>query len=106
MSRAALMVMVLMRRWLRYYGRAGSVRRQRLQKKPVAEKLAKGPNYEQPLMDAPDELLRWNVEMHEIARTLKGELDSKIRVLNALVLQSRREADRLERLIEQARPKT
>lgn len=57
----------------------------------------------QPLMDAPPEAARWQVEMHEVARELKAELDSKSAVLQTLVAMLREETDRLERVIERAR---
>jgi DNA-directed RNA polymerase specialized sigma24 family protein len=46
--------------------------------------------------DAPVDFLRWQVEMHETARTLKGELDSKLAALQALVIMARQESERLE----------
>jgi hypothetical protein len=56
----------------------------------------------QPLKDAPPELLRWQVEMHETARDLKAELDSKISVAQTLVGMAREECERLEAAIERA----
>jgi DNA-binding NarL/FixJ family response regulator len=50
--------------------------------------------------DSPPELLRWQVEMHETARELKGELDSKLAALQALVLMARQESQRLEAAIK------
>jgi hypothetical protein len=58
----------------------------------------------QPLVDAPPEITRWQVEMHDLARDLKGELDTKIAVLEHLVIEARAEADRLEALVERAAP--
>jgi hypothetical protein len=56
-----------------------------------------------PLVDAPAEFTRWQVEMHETARDLKAELDSKIGVLQALVAMARKETQRLESLMHEAR---
>lgn len=46
---------------------------------------------------------RAQVELHELARELRGQLDSKIIVLNELVAQSQRQIERLETLLEEAR---
>jgi hypothetical protein len=46
--------------------------------------------------EAPVDYLRWQVEMHETARELKGELDSKLAALQALVIMARQESERLE----------
>jgi hypothetical protein len=53
--------------------------------------------------DDPDELLRFRVELHEVSRDLKGELDSKIAVLNRLIIMARNESARLEGIVAQAR---
>jgi len=37
------------------------------------------------LRDAPQDVLRWQVEMHETARELQGQLESKIALLAATV---------------------
>src|SRR5436189_1601645 len=52
--------------------------------------------------EAPIEVLRWQVEMHDTARELKGELDSKLSALQALVLMARQESQRLEAAIKKA----
>jgi DNA-binding NarL/FixJ family response regulator len=52
--------------------------------------------------EPPIEVLRWQVEMHETARELKGELDSKLAALQALVLMARQESQRLETAIKTA----
>ena len=44
----------------------------------------------------PDDVARWEVHMHEVARELSGELDSKMGVLQELILQANRAAGRLE----------
>lgn len=54
------------------------------------------------LADAPAEVLRWQVEMHETARDLKAEIDSKLSALQALVVLARQEAERLEAAIRRA----
>jgi len=52
-------------------------------------------------VDKPVDVLRWEVEMHETARALSAQLDSKMSALQALVQSAQQEADRLERLREQ-----
>ncbi len=68
--------------------------------------LERGPRRDQPLYDAPPELLRWQVEMHELTRELKAELDSKIRVWNQLVQEAREERRRLEETLKSAKMET
>jgi hypothetical protein len=54
------------------------------------------------LADAPDDVLRWQVEMHETARDLKAEIDTKLAALQALVILARQESERLERALLRA----
>lgn len=53
-------------------------------------------------LDMPREAQRWEVEMHETARELRGQLDSKISVLQHLIRDAAAEAARLEAAIERA----
>ncbi len=85
-----MMTVILMRRWNRYYRKRNSARRDPRRDVIAASKA------QQPLMDAPPEILRWQVEMHETARELKGELDTKIAILQRLTAEARHQADRLE----------
>jgi hypothetical protein len=55
----------------------------------------------QPL-GGPDELLQWDVRMHETARQLAAELDSKASVLRALAIEADRAAARLEAALSAA----
>jgi hypothetical protein len=50
----------------------------------------------------PKELLRWEVEMHETARDLKAEIDTKLAALQALTISAREESERLEAAIAKA----
>ncbi|HUT11336.1 MAG TPA: hypothetical protein VMY42_12625 [Thermoguttaceae bacterium] len=54
-------------------------------------------------LDAPAEVLGWEVEMHETARALAGELDSKMGALQALIAQADRAAARLEAALDPSR---
>ena len=47
-------------------------------------------------LDSPDEVCRWEVQMHEIARDLSAQLDSKMGALQALIADADRAAARLE----------
>ncbi len=51
---------------------------------------------------APDAVVRWEVQMHELARDLKGELDSKMVALSHLIRDADRAAQRLEDALEAA----
>ena len=51
------------------------------------------------LSETPDDVMKWQVEMHELARTLKAELDTKMRLVQLLIGQARVESDRLEQLL-------
>ncbi|MGV3605954.1 MAG: hypothetical protein ACO1RA_06070 [Planctomycetaceae bacterium] len=56
-----------------------------------------------PIDDKPVEMLRWQVEMHETARDLKAEIDSKLVMLQALVSLAQEERARLEEVVARAR---
>ncbi len=47
-------------------------------------------------LDAPAEVLRWEVQMHETARELSAQLDSKMGALQAMIAEADRAASRLE----------
>jgi hypothetical protein len=53
-------------------------------------------------LDAPGSLARWEVEMHELARDLSAQLDSKMRVLQELLRASEEERARLEAALQRA----
>lgn len=55
------------------------------------------------LTDAPVEVLRWQVEMHQTARDLKAEIDTKLVALQAITRLAHEERQRLEATIEHAR---
>ncbi len=48
---------------------------------------------------APEDLLRWQVEMHELARDVKGEIDAKLLALQSLLVIANEHALRLELLL-------
>lgn len=53
-------------------------------------------------LDAPHELRRWEVEMHDLARDLNAQLDTKIGMLEELIRQAAVQAERLESAIDKA----
>ena len=55
-----------------------------------------------PSLDAPDDVIRWEVQMHETARDLAGQLDSKMAALAHLIREADRAAGRLESALASA----
>jgi uncharacterized membrane-anchored protein YhcB (DUF1043 family) len=53
-------------------------------------------------LDAPVEVGRWEVHMHETARNLMGELNTKMLVLEQLTRDANAAADRLERALAES----
>ena len=54
--------------------------------------------------DAPDELVRWEVQMHDTARRLSAQLDTKMAALQALIDDADRAAARLEAALGRPAP--
>ena len=86
----AVIILSLLIRWYRYYSRhkgsnAVIVRTARPAREP-----------EDPYHDAPPEIVRWQVAMHETARDLSAQLDSKMSALQVLIADADRAAARLE----------
>ncbi|MBP89822.1 MAG: hypothetical protein CMJ64_24460 [Planctomycetaceae bacterium] len=90
-----LLIFVLMKRSRRY------TRRARRDARTEHNRLVE-PDRDKALIDAPREILRWQVGMHETARDLKAELDSKIGVLQATIRIANEETERLEAAINRA----
>ena len=67
-------------------------------KEPLAAR-----NRDSALSDAPIEVLRWQVEMHQTARDLKAEIDTKLVALQAVTRLAQEERQRLEMAIDHAR---
>jgi hypothetical protein len=53
-------------------------------------------------LDAPRDMQQWEVEMHDLARELQAQLDSKIAILEHLIRDATQQADRLEAAIDRA----
>ena len=58
------------------------------------------PTTSQRHLDAMPKTAQWEVDMHETARELKAQLDSKMSALQALIAEADRAASRLEEAIE------
>ena len=69
--------------------------RPRLGGGPTANKTTSGRH-----LDATPEMERWEVDMHETARELKAQLDSKMSALQALIAEANRVANRLETAVK------
>lgn len=54
--------------------------------------------------EMPQDVSRWEVHMHEVARDLQGTLDSKIAILNQLVIDADRRIALLGKLDAQGEP--
>jgi hypothetical protein len=95
----ALLVAILLRRVYRYQGRVrrGEDHSPLAGRAPLPTRASS-----RGLSDAPQNVLRWEVEMHELARDLKAELDTKMRLLQVLISQAQGTCERLQRLLAQA----
>jgi len=51
---------------------------------------------------APDDMLGWQVEMHELARDVRGDIDAKLLALQALIVVANEHSQRLEELLARA----
>ncbi len=91
-----LLIMMLWRRSSRHFGRGGKAYEapHRVSKLQDDRDLA--------LADAPPEINRWQVEMYELSREMKGELDTKMAVLQILIRNASEAAERLEQALAQA----
>lgn len=91
-----LLIMMLWRRSNRHFGRGGKAYEapHRVSKLHDDRDLA--------LADAPPEITRWQVEMYQLSRDMKGELDTKMAVLQLLIRNANEASDRLERALAQA----
>ena len=87
-------IMVLLRR----------LRRHRSRQKPHKGYLVRTPRPKKGTrshhLDAPDDVLRWEVEMHEIVRDFSAQIDSKASLLGNLIREADRAAARLEAALD------
>lgn len=87
-----LLIITLMLRLIRYSARQSRAA------DPSRRKRTGGPEGRALRADAPEQIVRWEVEMQELARDLKAEIDSKAVVLGHLIREADRAARRLESL--------
>lgn len=90
-----IMIFVLWRRSNKHFGRGGKA----YEAPPRVSKLVD--NRDLALSDAPAEIARWQVEMYELSRELKGEIDTKLALLQLLIRQANEAAERVERATNQ-----
>jgi hypothetical protein len=86
------MIWVLWRRSHKHFGSGGTAHA------PIKRFSKLEDDRELALADAPPDVNRWQVEMHELARDLKGELDTRIAILQILLRQADQTAARLRGL--------
>lgn len=60
------------------------------------------PTPNQPVIDS-DAFRRQEVELHEIGREIQARIDNKLSLLEMQIQQARRESERLERLLDEAK---
>lgn len=93
----ALMALILLRRSGRYF------RRTKRRNVPAIEEVARpSPSLDESPNDCPSDVLRWQVEMHETARRLAAELDTKTSVLRQLLLMATQATEKLDQSIRRA----
>jgi len=93
---AVLMITIgfLLFRWHRY------LRRQSRNLPMIVETPRPDPKQQGPSLDSPGDKSRWEVEMHETARDLSAQLDTKMAALQQLIRQADRASARLEAILE------
>ncbi len=92
----AMLLVILLRRSGRYYQKLKRKAKQAAKPTRRQEQTDNMFNRASPLLDAPSTIVRWQVEMQELARDLKAEIDTKMRLLQVLVQRSDEAAARLE----------
>jgi len=95
----ALMLVVLLRRSGKYVHklkRLAKKKRGPTVQEVDRQKMAGVFERASPLLDAPATVVRWQVEMQDLARDLKAEIDTKACLLQVLIRRSQEAAERLE----------
>jgi hypothetical protein len=100
----ALAAMILLRRWWRFSGRLKRESKRRPQRVSLVSKQQNldKPNA-LPLSSAPADVRRAAVDLHELLREAEGRIDTKMRILQQMIAESRRESERLEQLLGESR---
>lgn len=91
-----LLIFMLWRRSNKHFGPRGKA----YEPTPRVSKLSE--DRDLALSDAPPEIARWQVEMYELSRELKGEIDTKLALLQVLTRHAQEAAARLEEATRRA----
>lgn len=89
--------------WLLLRHASRRIKRQSPEASAHLQELLPEKSRDRALLDAPPEAARWQVELHETARELKAEIDSKLLALQTLVNIAREERGRLEEALKRAK---
>ena len=92
----ALLTLILLRRWSRYYGRRS---RRKKSEPPIAAQPRPHDAWGGMQRDAAAHIERQKVELHEFSRDVAGTLDSKMLLLGELITKSDEQIARLEQLL-------
>jgi hypothetical protein len=91
----ALIALVMTIGWLLWRSHRYLARQEEGWSPPVGDS-RRQPHRADPPRNAPDDVIRWEVQMHDTARELYGQLDSKMGALAHLIREADRAAGRLE----------
>lgn len=91
-----LLTAIMLRRSYRYFGRS-----RKKNEGPIATQPRPTSEWAGAYADSSARIEREKVEMHELGRELKAQLDNKIIVLKQLCAQSQRQIERMEQLLEE-----
>jgi hypothetical protein len=86
----ALTAMILLVRARRYFGQRSREKSPRTSDGPLSS------SFSSRCAETPDAMAGWEVQMHDTARRLSAQLDSKMSALQALIAEADRAAARLE----------
>lgn len=93
-----LLTAILLRRSYRYFGRG-----RKKDNRPIVAQPRPTDQWSGAYQDADARFERQKVELHDQARELKAQLDSKMAVLQQLCAESQQQIDRLEALLQESR---
>ncbi len=97
----ALLTSILLRRSYRYFGRG----RRRQNQSPLEKQPRPEGKWSGAQRDSLAQVDRQQVELHEMARDISGQLNSKIIVLEQLIATSQRQIERMETLLAESKEK-
>jgi len=98
----ALIALTMTIGWLLWRSHRYLARQEKGESPPARTSRRQPPRQHAPSLDAPDDAIRWEVQMHETARDLSGQLDSKMAALRHLIREADRAAGRLEAALASA----